>query len=246
WTVGQIVQRLGELELYVDAAVSLDEALEGSSPCAPALQALRASVHALVSAPAFEALRAELPALRAHLDEVQCITIGVNLSSDLRPESAAILSIDSKKIEGRGGLLERLLGHEAALRGITQLRGRPGTSLRSLFPPMQVDAQGRHNDLVQDLRRLLERVTAPMGEAIERYAWVHTRAFADLEAELSFMLNGVALIERLRAAGLPMCRPEIRPVDARVSCLDEGYNVSLALRMMPAAATPRESTTGGE
>src|SRR5205807_3946503 len=42
WTVGQIVQRLGELELYVDAAVSLDEALEASSPRAPALQALRA------------------------------------------------------------------------------------------------------------------------------------------------------------------------------------------------------------
>jgi DNA mismatch repair protein MutS len=245
WTVGQIVQRLGELELYVDAATSLDEALEASALRAPALHALGTSVHALVSSPEFEALRAELPALRAHLDEVQSITIGVNLSSDLRPESAAILSIDSKKIEGRGGLLERLLGHEAARRGITQLRGRSGTSLRALFPPMQVDAQGRHNDLVQDLRRLLERVMAPVGEVIERYVWVHTRAVADLESELSFLLNAVALIERLRAAGLPMCRPEIRPIAERVSYLEEGYNVSLALRMMQAAATPRESTTGG-
>jgi hypothetical protein len=245
WTVGQLVQRLGELELYVDAATSLDEALEASVLRAPALHALRTSVHALVRAPEFEALRAELPALRARLDEVQSITIGVNLSSDLCPESAAILSIDSKKIEGRGGLLERLLGHEATVRGITQLRGRPRTSLRAFFPPMQVDAQGRHNDLVQDLRRLLEQVIAPMGEVIERYVWVHTRAVADLEPELAFLLNAVALIERLRAAGLPMCRSEIRPIAERVSHLDESYNVSLALRMMQAGATPRESTAGG-
>jgi DNA mismatch repair ATPase MutS len=80
---------------------------------------------------------------------------------------------------------------------------------------------------------------------VERYVWVHTRAVADLESELSFLLNGVALIERLRAAGLPMCRPEIRPLAERVSYLDESYNVSLALRMMQAATTPLESTTGG-
>jgi hypothetical protein len=82
---------------------------------------------------------------------------------------------------------------------------------------------------------------APVGEAIERYVWVHTRAFADLESELSFLLNAVALIERLRAAGLPMCRPEVRPIDERVSHLDVSYNVSLALRMMGAAATPRQA-----
>ena len=64
WTVGQLVQRLGELELYVEAATSLDAALEASAPRAPALHALRASVHALVGSPEFEALRAELPALR--------------------------------------------------------------------------------------------------------------------------------------------------------------------------------------
>src|SRR5205085_66091 len=50
---------------------------------------------------------------------------------------------------------------------------------------------------------------------------------------------------RLRAAGLPMCRPEIRPIAECVSYLDESYNVSLALRVMQAATTPGESTTGG-
>jgi DNA mismatch repair protein MutS len=242
WDVEQIVHRLAELELYVEVALRLAEALETSALHAPALQALHASIQGITTSHEFEALREELPPLRAQLDAVQSVTIGVNLSRDLRPESATILSIDAERIEGRGGLLKRLLGQESARLGITKLRGEPGRSLRSFFPPMEPDGHRHANPLVEDLRRLLERVMEPVAKAIERYVWVHTRDFAALENELSLMLNGVALIARLRAAGLPMCRPEIAPMDDRMSALEEGYNPSLALRMLQAA--PEESATG--
>ena len=241
WTVAQIVQRLGELELYVDVALELAAALEASRLRAPALRALHASIQALIGSAEFETLSKELPSLRAQLEGVQSVTIGVNLSRDLRPESATILSIDTEQIEGRGGVLERLLGRESARRGITKLRGERGMLRRAFFPPMEPDAYGHDNPLVEDLRRLLEQVVAPVGEAIERHVWVRTRDFVVLEAELSFVLNGAALIERLRGAGLPMCRPDMAPMDDRLCCLEAGYNVSLALRTMP-TNVPREDT----
>jgi DNA mismatch repair ATPase MutS len=83
---------------------------------------------------------------------------------------------------------------------------------------------------VEDLQRLLERVVSPIGEAIERYVWAQTRDFAALESELSFLLNGVALAQRLRERGLPICRARIADPDERISCMDGSYNVSLALR----------------
>lgn len=232
WTPGEMAQRLGELELYVEVALQLTGALETNAVQAPALQHLRASVRDLTETAEFRALRAELPSLRSRVEDMKSVTIGVNLSPSLEPASATILSIDSRTVEGSGGMLQRLLGRDAGEQGITRLRGPSAGSAFPFFPPMLGDRHGRENELVEDLRRLLEKVMTPVGEAIERYVWAHTRDFAVLESELSFLLNGVALIERLRGAGLPMTRAVITPIDKRRSCLDGSYNVSLALRMM--------------
>ena len=232
WTAGGVIDRLGDLEMYVDAALGLEAALAGSALPAAALRALRDAVNALLNTSQFAALRAELPALRAQLNDMQSVTIGVNLSRDLRPESAAILSIDGAKVEGRGGLLGRLLGRERAREGITRLRGSGSASFRAFFPPMTPDSYGLENALVRDLQRLIDRVVTPIGEAIERYVSVQTRTFATLEAELSFLLNAVDLIERLRAAGLPTCRPAIGSRDGCACALTDAYNPSLVLRTL--------------
>jgi hypothetical protein len=234
WTVGAVVERLGDLEMYVDAALGLAAALEGPRLTASALQALKSAVNALIETTQFAALREELPVLREQLNGMQSITIGVNVSHDFRPESATILSIDGEKVEGRSGLLGRLLGRAVDREGITRLRGGAGTNFRAFFPPMAPNVYGTENELVRDLQRLIDRVVTPVGEAIKRYVSVQTRAFATLEAELSFLLNGVALVERLRAAGLPTCRPEIGPRDARSCSMNDAYNVSLALRTLDA------------
>lgn len=236
WTVDEIVHRLAELELYVEVSEGLARALDPHMLSAPGLTALQASMQALAESTEFESLRTELPALLAQLEGMQSITIGVNLSRDLRPESATILSIDAEKVEGRRSLLGRLLGQGSAGRGITRLRGEPRGPVGTFFPPMGGESRGRDNDLVRDLRLLIERVMAPVGEAIERFLWAKSRDFAALESELAFLLNGVALIARLRGAGLPVCRPEIASVDERMCQMEGGYNVSLALRMISAAA----------
>ncbi len=241
-TAAGVVERLGDLEMYVDAALGLATALDGPILQASALRALKTAVDTLIRTTEFEALREELPVLREQLNDMQSITIGVNLSGDMRPESATILSIDREKIEGRTGLLGRLLGRDTARQGITRLRGGPGTSFRAFFPPMAPNSYGTENELVRDLQRLIDRVVTPVGEAVERYVSIETRAFATLEAELSFLLNGVALIESLRAAGLPTCRPDIASPDACICVMSEAYNVSLALRTLDAASTPGTGT----
>src|SRR5262249_30349550 len=53
------------------------------------------------------------------------------------------------------------------------------------------------------------------------------------------------LVERLGRAGLPMCRPEILPVEHRVSILAEGYDVSLALRLLPPESAPAGGSDPG-
>lgn len=219
--VQRIVQRLGALDLFVDVVLLLRHALDRATPRAQAWQALRADVQALTETPHFAALQAELPALREQLTAARSVTIGVNLSDQLLPESATLLSLDAERIEGRPGLLERLLGREGGRAGLTPLRSG--------------DA-GTENVLLRDLRRLLERVVAPVGNTLDRYSMMQTRRFAGLGPELALLLGAAALIERVRRAGLPLCRPEIAPLEERVTRIEDGYNLSLALRMLDGAA----------
>ena len=219
WSVLLIAQRLAELEVYVDVALQLRHALASAAPTSRGCQALLTHIIAVTDAPEFQALKEELPALRARLDQAGSITIGINLSRDLVPESAAVLSVSAEKIEGRGTLLERLLG-KAEQRGITPLRLADANNIYAA-----------ENRLYRDLRKLLEIVAGPVGHAIDRYTSINARALNTLEPELAFLLNGVALMERLQAAGLPVCRPEVRPLAERVTGLTDAYNVSLALRV---------------
>jgi hypothetical protein len=227
WSISLIARRVAELERYVDVALQLRRALEGAPTRAAALDALRAAVVALTSTPEFRSLQAELPALRATLDRAGSVTIGINLADDLMPESATVLAISAKKLEGRAPLLDRLFGQGAA-HGLTALR--------------QVEIGNPSNPLYRDLLKLLEAAVAPVADALGRYATVNAYALTELEPELHFLLSAVRLIQRLQAAGLPACPPEIAPMEERVSWLADGYNVTLALRLV--AAQPRPAQGG--
>jgi hypothetical protein len=226
--VQRIARQLGDLELFVDVARQLEGALAASPLRSTALQALREYVLAVTGAPAFAALEAELPGLRETLGQARSVTVGINLSPDLVPESATILGLSTESIEGTRTLLARLLGGLEAARGITPLQ-RGGASNGFTGPP---------NRLTRDLHRLLEDVAAPVGRALGRYAAMPIETLTAIGPELALLLNGALLVERVGRAGLPMCRPEILPPDDRVSVVDEGYDVSLALRLYGQDGTP--------
>src|SRR5439155_1149670 len=120
--------------------------------------ALRARLAAARADPEYGRLAAELPALRAQIDRAGSVTIGVNLDAQLRPESATIVSIDQGRFAGKGTLLDRLFGERAAadvVRGISAL--------------YRADEGRRHtpeHELFRDLSRLIERIVAPIAEAI--------------------------------------------------------------------------------
>lgn len=227
WSVLQIARRLAYLELYVEIAVHLRTALEAARLNSAGLIGLLTHLREVTEGTEFQALQRELPDMRRQLDQAGSITIGVNLSRDLLPESATIMSITTEKLEGRGTFLERLLGGDPERRGLTPLR----VSDVNIYSP--------DNRLFRDLRKLMEIVARPVGQALERYAGMHAGALEALEPEIAFLLNGVALLDRLAAAGLPVCRPTVAALDKRLTVLVNAYNPSLALRTLAAGNVPR-------
>jgi DNA mismatch repair protein MutS len=225
--VQRVARQLGDLELFVDVARQLQGALTDAPLRAAALTALRTYLDIITSTPAFLALEAELPALRATFTQARSVTIGVNLTPDLVPESATILALSEERFEGARTLLGKLLGGQDGNRGITPLQR--GGSNGFAGPP---------NRLTADLTRLLEDVAAPVGRALDRYAALPIETLSTIGPELALLLNGALLVERMAQAGLPMCRPEILPLDARVTELHDAYDISLALRVHRPAGSP--------
>src|SRR4051794_4931 len=150
----RVARRLADLELLVDVVGTLTDAIDEAPVTSEGLRSIGRRLQDLRRTPEFVSLERELPALREKLGSVRSVTVGVNLGPDLAPESATILELGTAPIDGRRGLLWRLLGGGVNNQGLTPLqRGESG--------PL-----GRPNELVRDLRHLLGQVVAPVHAAL--------------------------------------------------------------------------------
>lgn len=223
--------RLAELDNYVQCVESLFSMLDeaGDQVQAEGLRALHAYLVALRNDEEYVRLAAALPALREQLDHASSVTIGINLGTDLQPESATIIGINAKRFAGKGTLLDRLFGERVAseaLRGVT-----------ALYKASEGRDQAPEHEFFRDLNRLLERVATPVAATLEQFKRLNTAGVAALEPEVAFYVGAAKLITRLRAQGLALCRPDVVPVHERVCHISDSYSLDLALRMEQAGDT---------
>ena len=216
--------RLADLDSYVTCVEQLWHALvECKHPLqAQAWRDLQAMVASMRADDDYTRLRVELPLLQAQLAQAGSVTLGINLDGQLQPESATLLAISPNRYAGKGGVIERLLGEHRAtdsIRGVT-----------ALYKASEGQQRSPEHELFRDLGRLVERVAAPVGAALERYVRVNAAPLTTLAGELAFYLGALRLWRQLEAAGLPVCLPEITPANERAGELRATYSIDLALR----------------
>lgn len=235
----EVTRRAGELELLVGCIERLAAAFEAAPRDlrSAGLLALRGYVEARRADPAFQHLAAALPGLLAELRASASVTIGVNLDPYLRPEEALLLAVHPTRFT-ESGLLARLFG-AAQGRGIGPLHTLPMLTESSgiigaggaPLPGPTRRAEPMMEPLFRDLSRVLEKVTRPVAQELRQHAAHSGRALVELRPEVIFFSYAVALIRRIEATGLPLCRPALVPPDERVCEVEELYNLQLALHL---------------
>lgn len=221
----EVADHLAELDSFVQVAETLHTALTSARLQSPALTRLRDDLAALIANPDFQSLRDDLPGLRAPLERIRSLTIGINLDLELRPISALLLSInDHKLVEPQSWLVRAIGGSRDS---------QDETGIAPLHPMPEDPTQRPLYPLYQDLDKLLTQVAQPVSKALTRCARGGSASFAHLEFELAFFTSAARLAVSLRARGLPICQPEITPSDDRLIQIDDLYNLALALQ--PAA-----------
>jgi len=236
--VSLVLSRLTELENYLECVTAFEALLAGhrAKLKAAAWLALADEFGRIVAAPAFRQMAEELPRLRAEIRQVVSVTIGVNLSPDLKPVAATLLSINKRRFRGPR-FFRKLWGidEEEDLRGISPLREAPDAQR---YRNGSILAERREtldrlaaNALFSDLGVVLNDVIRPIARALERYTHVHSSLLRALEPEIAFYVGGAALVAGLRGRGLPMSRPQLLPLAERRLAARALYNLDLALRL---------------
>ncbi len=214
--------RLAELELYVAIVQDLYAALQEAHLQSPALTKVCDDLAMLLADENFQSLQAELPDLRAPLENIRSLTIGINLDMQLQPASAVLLAINPQQIGESVSLLDRLIGTRAEdteETGIAPLHVLPKNPDERPFSP-----------LFQDLDRLMTQIAQPIARALTKYVRTSSAAVAGLEDELAFYGAALKLMKRMGERGVAFCQPEIAPIDECVTQIEGLVNINLALR----------------
>ena len=207
----QAVWRLGELETYVACLQRLADAAQLPGLESDGLQALLAFVRRRQADPVYQRLLQELPALRGGLKRRASVSIGINLDGQLRPSEATLLAVHEEKFAERP-LLSRIFGAASPYQPVASIK--------------RVAAMGT---LFGDLDRILGAVARPLAKALGQYVRLQVQDLLSLEREIAFYLGAAQFFERLRARGLPICRPRLAPAAERRLQVSRLYNVNLAL-----------------
>lgn len=218
----EVSDKLSELDLYTDIVERLSDALAKSNLESSALLTLRHNLKALLEDESFVALRAELPGLRAPLDNIGSLTIGINLDLRLQPESAVLLAINDFKLGEPVSLLERLIGSrtdELQDTGIAELHHLIRDPDQRLFSP-----------LFQDLDRLLNAVAQPIARALTRYSRASSDTLVKLEYEFYYFIAAIRFVSDFKKQKIPFVLPEIASETDCLLKIDGLRNVNLMMK----------------
>ena len=83
------------------------------------------------------------------------------------------------------------------------------------------------NPLFQDIEQLLKSLSKPILEGIKKFVGVNTSLFRTLAQELSFYTGASSFFQDLKKKGFVFCMPELAPLEDRILCMHDFYNLHL-------------------
>ena len=230
----QLFSRFKELEGYVDCVQAISEGMRGLALKSVGLQAFREKAEQLSRDAEFQALAGVVKSLNLELNQIQSITLGINLDSALNPDEAMLLSVNSTRFKDSG-----------FLRDAISLFAKNGVTVEDLGGPSRLhkaSADKRdhimyilHKDLEKYLRPIIKDLTATLG----RYAHVYTGCMAGVMPEIIFYLSFTGLCRKLEDHKLPCCRPGVKQCGDRLCEIEDAYHINLCLRLISKGRDPK-------
>lgn len=217
-----------EIELYISSVNILYKGLKEarSSLKSPAFIALADHVFELAESDYYRQLNDKLEELVKRVREIKSVTIGVNLNSQLRPEEAGVLSINSESFRS-GDVLEKILRMD--------FKDNEYTCIASLVPFGKKQSENQKTALSLAFNSAINEVykssLRSWKKIVQMYVLENTDFLIGLMPEFEFLVKATRFQKKLLELGCPLSSPDIRPASERAFDAKGLYNPCVAIKI---------------
>ncbi len=249
----QLINRLRELDGYVDCITSIKETLESLDIKSQGLLTLKSIVNDIYSNSGFPQLKDDINETFEKARSLKSITLGVNLDNMLKPKTVGVISLNDKHFTD-SGLLKKFMNfakNESELHNGNDVSGfttfhpaNPSTATFG-FGKVVTGAQQDVNQ-IQDssltgadpmsdalkkvVTDILKRTVNNIKSILHKYVGVSGYSFVELMPEIVFYIRFAQLCDKIRAKGMPLAKADIKEKSERMCDIKDIYNIKLAIK----------------
>lgn len=249
----QMVNRLREMDGYVDCITRIKTTLESIDVKSEGLLQLKKSVQTIYNGSGFPDLKKDIQETLAKAQKLKSITLGVNLDSLLRPKTVGVISLNDKEFTD-SGILKRFMNfanNKSELHSGNDVSGfvtfhpaNPST-LKLGFGEVVTGAQQDVNqvytteitgaDPLSDALKkvvtdILRRTVSDIKSMLNKYININGYSFVSLMPEIIFYVRFAELCDKIKQKGMPICKAEVVSKEERDCHISDIYNLKLAIK----------------
>lgn len=249
----QLVNRLREMNGYVECITQIKTTLESIDVQSQGLLTLKESVTSIYNGSGFPDLKKDIDETLAKAQKLKSITLGVNLDALLRPKTVGVISLNDKHFTD-SGILKRFMNfanRESELHHGTDVSGfisfHPANPSSSSFGIGKVVAGAQQdvnqivteevtgadplsNALKKVVSDILRRTVNDIKSMLNKYINISGYSFVALMPEIIFYIRFAELCDKIMQKNLPLCKASVLPKGERNCHIDDLYNIKLAIK----------------
>ncbi len=219
---------LTEIELYTSCLSIMKKGLAGCKDKlkSEALSALADKIVELTESEYYQNLNKKLNELTQRVRDIKSITVGVNLDAQLRPVYAGVLSINSRPFKS-GEVLDKILR--------LSFKSDEETCIAQLSPFLKGQSENQQyattHAFYGAINEVFKSSVHSWKRVVSEYVLENTDFLLKLLPEMEFVVKSSKIIAKLKERGVPLCRPDVRPMEEKAVSFKDLYNPVVALRI---------------
>lgn len=253
-----LINRLREIDSYVICINTIKSTLERLDIRSDGMKELLRIVTDISRESGFDDLKADIDETLEKAAKLKSITIGVNLDNLLRPKNAGIVSLNDTEFTN-SGLMRRFMDFT---KGRDELSEGVDTASTHFHPASPISSSVRFGTVTQNaatgeahiemenitggdplssaikkpVTNIMRRTVNDIKSTLKRYVNISGYSLTSLMPEIVFYIRWAALIDKIIATGMPMCKAEILDTERRELHFTDIYNLKLAINKVKGEA----------
>lgn len=226
--VWQLINRLQELDIYVNCISKINECLTENDIHSDGLKSLKNFVNSIYNESGFEYLQEDIKKLVNEISGVRSVSLGVNLDSRLRPVEVGIVSINDTHFS-KPNFLSKFLEFSSKKSEIHN--GASFDGMVKIHMSGKVTGEDPlMNNLNRTVTEMLGKTVKQLKDKLSKYVNVSGYTLTKMIPEFIFYIRWADLIDKILEKGIPMTKPKITDTENREFSTKGLYNLKLGLQ----------------